>query len=304
VALPSGAEVQSLTVSGQSRPIRPDGGKLTLSIDPGSHPVVVSFRRNEGASLLLRAPRIGLGQQAVNVRTTLSVPEDRWLLLAGGRGSGPAILFWGLLLVMLLVAYGLGRIPASPLSSWQWLLLTLGLTQIPIAAAGVVVLWFLAFAWREKRPIAGPTLHDIVQAGLLVWTLAFLGCLYAAVHGGLLLRPDMQVAGNGSTNETLKWYLDRVAADTPAVWVLSFPLWAYRIAMLAWSLWLAANLVRWLRWAFAAFTTEGAWKSPWRRKRTEKPPGLPPILVPADTGSAEAARDPEPPTPPTPSGVG
>lgn len=293
VTLPAGAEVQSLTVGGQVRPIRPDKGKLTLTVDPGSHPVIVSFRLNEGASVFVKAPRVELGRSAVNIRTSLSIPDDRWLLLAGGPGWGPAILFWGLLLVMLLVAYGLGRIPASPLSSWQWLLLALGLTQIPIVAASIVVLWFLAFAWREKRSIVRPALHDLVQAGLVLWTLTFLGCLYVAVHEGLLLRPDMQVAGNGSTNSVLKWYLDRIAGDTPAVWVLSLPLWVYRIAMLVWSLWLAAKLVRWLPWAFGAFTTGGAWKRSWRRKgRTPPLPSPGPSEIPPAVAQ-EAGAGPE-----------
>ena len=43
----------------------------------------------------------------------------------------------------------------------------------------------------------------------------------------------------------------------------------YRLAMLAWSLWLALSLLWWLRWAFGAFTEGGAWR---RMNRPMVPP--------------------------------
>ena len=285
------AEVQSLTVDGQPRPIRPDGGVLTLTVDPGRHQVALAFRQPTGAALLAKAPRIGLGRAATNVSTTLAVPEGRWLLLAGGPRWGPAILFWGVLLVLLLVAWGLGRVPGSPLTSRQWLLLTLGLSQIPIVAAGLVAAWFLLFAVRERRSFARPALRNLGQVFLVFFTLVFLGCLYAAVHEGLLLRPTMQVAGNGSTELSLRWYVDRVAKETPSAWLVSLPMWTYRIAMLAWSLWLAASLVRWLRWAFRAFTSGGAWTS--LPKRRTSPPPVPPPPPPAGAPIPPPVPQPE-----------
>jgi hypothetical protein len=43
--------------------------------------------------------------------------------------------------------------------------------------------------------------------------------------------------------------------------------------MLAWALWLAAALIRWLKWAWTQFSEGGCWK---RMARKEKvPPPLP-----------------------------
>ncbi len=98
-----------------------------------------------------------------------------------------------------------------------------------------------------------------------------LGILYVAIHQGLLFRPDMQVAGNGSTDTVLRWYADRVAADTPAAGVLSLPLWLYRVAMLLWALWLAASLVRGVGPAWRAFTEGGAWRRVLRTPKAPKP---------------------------------
>ena len=45
---------------------------------------------------------------------------------------GPTVLFWGLVVVLVLIARGLGRSRITPLRSWDWLLLGLGLSQAGI----------------------------------------------------------------------------------------------------------------------------------------------------------------------------
>jgi hypothetical protein len=142
----------------------------------------------------------------------------------------------------------------------QWLLLGLGLTQTaPIAAALVAGLPF-ALAWRVRRPAGRAWLFNLVQLLLVVWALVGVGCLYSAVETGLLLRPEMQVAGAGSSDTSLHWYADRVEGAWPATSAITLPLWAYRVAMLVWALWLAAGLVRGAVWAFHAWNQGGAWR--------------------------------------------
>ena len=53
------------------------------------------------------------------------------------------------------------------------------------------------------------------------------------------------------------------AGALPQASVISAPLLVYRLAMLLWALWLAAALVRWMRWAWDCFMDGGAWKRPW-----------------------------------------
>jgi hypothetical protein len=102
--------------------------------------------------------------------------------------------------------------------------------------------------------------HNGLQVVLVLWTLAALGCLYGAVHTGLLVQPDMQVMGGGSTNTELSWYVDRVASGLPEPWVLSLPLWVFRVAMLLWALWMAASLVKWMLWAWRCVSHEVLWR--------------------------------------------
>jgi len=56
-------------------------------------------------------------------------------------------------------------------------------------------------------------------------------------------------------------------------WVISVPLLVYRLAMLAWALWLAIALLRWLRWGWECVTTGGGWRAwgPWWRLRKKMP---------------------------------
>ena len=188
------------------------------------------------------------------------MPEERWLLWAGGPKNGPAVLFWGYLLLVLLCAFGLGSLPNSPLRRYEWVLLGLGLTQVPFAAVLCIVGWLFALSYREKKPAQNRFLVNAGQIGLGFLTVAALACLAAAVHTGLVVRPDMQVAGMDSTNTVLRWYQDRTAGALPAVQVFSVPLWVYKCLMLVWALWLAQSLLRWLRWGFRAFRSGQPWR--------------------------------------------
>ena len=71
----------------------------------------------------------------------------------------------------------------------------------------------------------------------------------------------MRIAGNDSTSDLLRWYVDRSPAALPKPSMLSLSIWWYRAAMLAWSMWLALALVEWARWGFAQWS-EGGMFSP------------------------------------------
>jgi hypothetical protein len=180
-------------------------------------------------------------------------------------------LFWPYFVFLIAVAFALGRIPQSPLSSLQWVLLGLGLSQIWSVGALIVAGFVFALALRRQRQPQAAFVFDLTQVGLVVWAVVSLVLLYTAIQTGLLFRPDMQVAGNGSTDTALRWYADRVSGETPGAGVLSLPLWVYRVAMLVWALWLAASLVRAVGWGWRAFGEGGLWRRPWVRKSAAAP---------------------------------
>jgi hypothetical protein len=145
-----------------------------------------------------------------------------------------------------------------------------------------VVAFVFALVWRGRGPVRPAAAFDLLQVGLAVWALVSLGLLYVAIHQGLLFRPDMQVAGNGSSDTVLRWYADRVSGELPATGILSLPLWLYRVAMLVWALWLAASLVRAVGWGWRAFGEGGLWRP--LSFRRAKPAASPPPDVPPSAG--------------------
>jgi len=205
----------------------------------------------------------------------MRVPESRWVLWAAGPLRGPAVRFWTVLAVSILAAWLLGGLKLSPLSRLQWMLLALGLTQVHLAAAMVVVGWFFIIAWRGKKADAIPPWRfDLLQIFLAGFTLVALGILVAAVTAGLLGNPEMFIRGNGSSRTLLRWFEPRSGNELPLPSVVSVSVWFYRLLMLAWALWLAAALIRWLTWAWTQFSQGGCWKRPPRKPKS--PPPLPP----------------------------
>ena len=262
VTLPEGAELQWVKVNGTDRPIRlRDGTQIHIPLQPGSQRVQVSWQQNRAASVVDRVPAVDLGGSAVNLQVTVYPAEKRWIAWLMGPEWGPIPLFWTYVLWVLALAPAMARAPWSPLKTWQWALLGLGMTQVPFIAAMVVAVWLLAMRWRGQQVLAHPVAFNLGQLALLGLTFFAFLSLYFAIHGGLLWTPDMQVSGNGSYDSQLVWYLDRSEGLMPQPVVLSFPLWTWRICMLAWSLWLAASLVTWVPWMWRAWSHEG-WYRP------------------------------------------
>src|SRR6185436_17646295 len=255
VGLPAGATLQSVMVDKRPLPIRQEGNGVTLPIAPGRQSFELAWRQSpDGIAMRYRSPTVDLGVPSVNATTEISVPESRWILAVGGPRLGPAVLYWSTLAVIAIAAVLLGRTSLAPLGALQWFLLGVGLSQVDIWAAIVVVGWFLALGWRRRRVELGPWAFDVRQLVLVGWTGVMLLLLFLAIRQGLLGSPDMQIAGYGSDATHLRWYTDRAAAVPPHAWVVSVPVMIYRFAMLAWAVWISMALVgRWLPWGWESF---------------------------------------------------
>ena len=271
ITLPEGAALRAVRIDGLEQPLRADGREVSLPIRPGSQTVQLEWRSDEAMDWRIRTPDVALGAPAVNLETQVIVPVNRWVLAVSGPRLGPAVLFWSLLFVLALVAFGLAQVRAVPLRFHHWFLLGLGLTQVPVWMSAIVVGWLFALAWRRERGAGlGALGFDAVQVALALATAVALGVLFEAIRHGLLGAPEMQIAGNGSSAGELRWYQDRSDGSLPAAGVISVPLSVYRAAMLAWALWLALALLRWLRWGWECFARDGLWRSP--RRSVAAPP--------------------------------
>jgi hypothetical protein len=207
---------------------------------------------------------VGLQSPASNITTHVKVPSSRWILAAWGPGIGPAVLYWGELVVFIGVAWLLGRWRQSPLRFTEWLLLGLGLSTQSWFVFSLTAAWLVAMRWREFwRPSAefARWRFNTVQVVLAAFTVVtILTLVFSGIRNGLLAQPDMHIAGGGSQYGGYSWFLDQTDGVIEGPTVFSVPMWVYRGLFFAWAGWMAFALVRWLRWAFNAWKANGLWR--------------------------------------------
>lgn len=270
--IPEAAQLQDILINGQSQPINLQAGEISVPLHPGSQQVQIKWQMPEGIKPFFKTPKVDLHVPNTNAVTHLTLMQNRWILLLGGPALGPAVLFWGILVVMILIAVALGKSKLTPLKSWEWLLLGLGLTVATPVAAIVVVAWFVLMQQRRKMisPLSNLSSGSFkgMQIGLVLLSGMFVVSLFTSISAGLLGLPQMQIASPHlpmlqnlvtGTQYQLEWYQDQMASTLPQAWCISLPLYIYRIAMLLWALWLAFSLVKWLRWGWESYAMGEYW---------------------------------------------
>lgn len=275
--LPEGAEVQSLSINQQNQAIRQEGRNLTLPLLPGLQSFVIQWQQPGGVGFFFKSPEVNVGISSVNSEVQLHLSNNRWILFVCGPRMGPAVLIWSLLIILALASIALGKSRFTPLKIHEWILLGIGMFQFPeapVLATLFVMGWFLALSWRKNKTQMNELLFNLRQLALWFWAFLAIIFLFVAISQGLIGYPDMQITGNGSYTDLLRWFQDRSSSLLPQPWVISLPLYVYRIAMLAWALWLAWAFMRWIKWAWICMGEGGYWRKMKNVvKKTEMPKG-------------------------------
>lgn len=265
IQLPDNAEVQELVIDDVKQRVQlaeeESGNMLSLLLKPGKQDVTIKWREPEPQAMGYSLPKIDLQLPSVNAHSSIRLPRDRWVLWAAGSILGPAVLFWSVLSALLILSLALGWSKLAPLNAWQWFLLAIGLSQTSPSLIIIVVACLVGLSLREKlnKPLSRLQ-FNFMQISLIAMIGASLSIMVAAVANGLLGSPDMQIAGNGSSSYLLKWYQDRATAILPQPEVLSVPIWTYRVLMLAWAMWLAMSLLKWIKWGWQALSGDEFWR--------------------------------------------
>ena len=271
IRLDEKARILGVTLDGKTQPSQEQGTHLVVPVNPGQHQLNVRWRQPTPEGFRQSGPDLSVDGMLSNLEMSVEVPRSQWVLLVGGPRMGPAVLVWGELLVVILLAFALARIPGLPLKTYEWVLLAVGLCAGFLEAGILVVLWFVAL---RKRQQIGAELSarwfNLYQVGLVVLTGIAVIVMVGVIPMGLMQNPDMGIVGNGSSHYHLRWYLDQSNGVFPDIWWLALPLWCYRLLMLVWSLWLAVAILRWLKWAWQCFSEDGLWRQVPRRKKPAK----------------------------------
>lgn len=256
IRIPENVEVTALTQGGVSIPVRRSQGAVVVPIQPGSQTIALEWKTDKTLGLRASGDTVALPSPAANISSEIQVPSGRWVLWTAGPIQGPAVRFWIVLACALLAAVILGRLPSSPLKPLEWALLALGLTQVTLPSSLLVVGWLFLLVWRGRPSCSAlPAWRfNLLQILLVITTAIVLGVFVRVVAAGLLGNPQMFILGNGSTPDALRWFQAGPTDALPQTDCFSVSIWWYRLLMLLWALWLAASLLRWLRWGWQQFS--------------------------------------------------
>jgi hypothetical protein len=264
---PPAAELQSIVIDGVEQTTPGENEYVVIPLHPGLQNVVISWELDGGVAQTTITPAFKLSTPANNIDIKLQLPRDRWPIFLNGPSIGPAMLYWGVLTVILIIAVILGMIVkrlslSVPVNTLQWLLLALGMSTVNMAGSIPVVLWFFAMEARRRQFVPETSrAFNISQIALIVLSVVALLSLFYTIPQSLLSEPNMQVTGNGSSNYFYQWYQDHSSDSLPQAWVFSVPLGVFRIAMLAWSLWIVFALMDWIKWGWQCLSTGQLWNS-------------------------------------------
>jgi hypothetical protein len=259
--LPTDAKVTSVERNKESIVAKVKNSIITIPLLPSKQDIAVEFSTKKGVTLKTQMAKIEFSKSATNIFLNLKVPYNRWILFTNGPLMGPAVRFWGLFILMLISAFILGSLKNSPLTKGEWLLLTVGLSQIPIFLSLIVIIWLFWLKWRgefdiSKMPNLAFNLQQLALVGITVITLFI---FLAIVYEGLTGRPEMYIVGNNSTIGNLQWYKGEINKILPQPYFISVSIWVYRFIMLLWALWLSNSLIKWLKWGFKQFGKDKYW---------------------------------------------
>ncbi len=272
--LPAQSTLLQLQLDGQNLPLQSaqQDGAVQLALKAGVQQIQLRFEQNNQTAFWRETPKLTLPTTSANLFLQLQLPADRWLLAVGGPAIGPAILFWGMLLLLLAFAMVLPRVIKSPLSKRHWCLLFAGLSTLSLWLPLLLSIWLAALSWRGRQSDVGPIrFARLRQLLLILLSIVTVTGLLLAIPYALLSSPQMHLTGNGSSAGQLYWYQDQSPAELVQAWAISLPLWCYQLAMLIWSLWLAAALMQWLPWAWRQLSHQGFWPSQAQANQTDTP---------------------------------
>jgi len=274
VSLPQSYQLKEVTSDGKLINVQIEQGQLAIPILPGEHKIIIRMRNEDTGSWLFSAPEINLNAPTSNISTEVNISKQRWILWTNGPLVGPAVLYWGELLVFILLALLASRFKFSPLSTLSWIALGVGLSLNYWGVLILIVVWFGALTSASYRPKdLNRNLFNFSQLMLYALSIAAISSLIFTVPTSLLSSPSMGIDGNNSYGNHLRWFMDKSSGELPAISVVNVSVLFYKGIMLAWVIWLSFSVLNWLKWAWARIGEQGFWKAPIKKPitTTQKP---------------------------------
>lgn len=263
LVLPAGSEVVSVLRNGQRLSLPLNGNRLVVPVQRGVQTVVIEFRSPSGKARL-STPAVDLGGPVSNVTYKLSHAKQRWVMWTSGPGWGTAVLYWSQLIVLLVVAWGLTKLPGRLFSLPVAVLLVLGFSTFYFTVVWLVALvaWQAWVGWRARSAFSlSPPLFNLQQVALAAFTGLTVLAMTGAIAFGLLgAQPDMMLRAPSGLG-LMEWVVSHApAGPLEGPLVVSVPMWVYQALLFAWALWFAAWLLQAVKRALMAWLSGGYWR--------------------------------------------
>lgn len=294
------AAVTSLKLNDVETPVRKEGDRVIVPLRPGEQSIELAWKTPTSLEFKSLGDEVKLPVNCANTSTIISLSsDDRWILWADGPLRGPAVSMWAVFIFVIIIGLILGRVKSSPLKSYEWIFLLLGLSQVSVIAGFLIVAWLFWVSLRgsySKRFWKLPSgVFNINQLVIVVGLIPVVVILLMVLHKGLLGSPEMRILGEGSSAGNLRWF-EALGEGTmlPVPWVVSVSIWFYRGLMLLWAVWLSFAVLRWARWAFEQLGEGGFWKKMMKVQKKpptytapNTPPNTPPEIPDTEQASVE-----------------
>ena len=262
IELPENFQVKSVKADNQHIKLQPENNKLSIPLKPGTHSINIELRSNEVNQMVFNSPSINLNASISNINTRVNVNNQRWILGTQGPLVGPAILYWGELLIFILLALIISRVPFSPLSTLSWIILGLGLSLNNWGVLILIASWFAALTAASYRSQSMSTrAYNFSQVSLYALSIITILAIVAVIPLSLLSSPDMGITGNSSHQHSLNWFADNAQGILPSITIVSVPSLIYKGVMLVWVIWLSFTLLNWIKWAWKKLGENGYWRA-------------------------------------------
>ncbi len=287
IKLPPDFELVKVSVNDEALNLQSNNAQLTLPISPGKLEVAISMRKDAEPNMWLAMPQTDLNTATSNIKSVIKLTDTRWTLYTDGPLIGPAVIYWGELLIFLVLAVLLGRYPFSPLNTRSWLLLGLGLSLYSWWTFSAMVFWFAMLKLSQLRSAEmNADKYNLSQLSLYLLSIVTLYKLVISIPATLLGSPEMGIKGYFSKSHYLQWFSDKSTGLTPHIEVFNVSIYIYKGIMLLWVLWLSFALINWCKWAWQCLGRQGYW-----RKVTGKEAAATPAADDAPQVSEQQAKE-------------
>lgn len=254
--------------NGQAAAVSRKNGKYVLDLLPGKNTAMMKFKQERSQSWWIGSPAVSIAAPVANLKWTVAVPSNQWVIFTMGPLMGPAVLIWGALAAMAVLSWVLARSFKADFAPnfLGWLAILLPISALSPWSALVVVVFVIALCAKKSHGFLITNRRwNMTQLSLMTLGVLSAVILLSGVYQGLLGAPDMMVAGNGSSAARLIWYQDKAAMDGGAFLGLSAgallaPMWLWRALMLVWALWIASAVARSLPSMWTTLNAGGLWR--------------------------------------------